>query len=78
MISHTSTPYLVYKTYITLLSLFSPYLYISIAAFRLLHLFDGQNTIMAFVEISFIINVGVNFLTDFTVEGETNPRRKFD
>jgi hypothetical protein len=30
------------------------------------------------IEISFLINVFVNFLVDFKVEGESNPTRDFN
>ena len=58
-----------------MLSLFSPYLYISIAAFRIDELFNGQKQLIYAIESSFVVSMLTKFLTDYNEEGESSPKR---
>ena len=78
IISHTSNGSIIFQKYITLLSLATPYLYISIAAFRKDELFPGQDLAIIIIEFSYVLSMIVNFFTDFTVEGEKVPTRNFN
>ena len=53
-------------------------MYISIAAFRVTELFEGQHPLTMWIEFSFVVNVFISFLTDFIVEGESKPTRDFN
>ena len=69
---------MVYRFYITLLSLFSPYIYISIAAFRVHPLIPYQDVLVWIIEGSFLLNIVITFLVDYKDEGDPIPVRDFN
>ena len=57
------------------MSLLTPYLYLTIAAFRIDELFPGKDIVIIIIESFFLVSMILKFFVDYQIEGLTLPEQ---